>query len=200
MALGKQAKTLTSKQVDVALSYLATTRHGLRNQVIFLLSTKAGLRAKEIAGLRWSMVVDATGQVGNSINITDAVSKGSNGGRSIPINRDLWQHLVQLFDQVSIHAKFDVHAAHVVTTERAGFTSPQSVVNQFAKWYSDLGFVGCSSHSGRRTFITNAARKISTVGGSVRDVQLMAGHSNLNTTQRYIEADAECQRRVVELV
>jgi len=27
-----------------------------------------------------------------------------------------------------------------------------------------------------------------------------ARHSNLNTTQRYIEADAECQRRVVELV
>ena len=55
MALGKQAKTLTEKQIEAALSYLATTRHGLRNQVIFLLSTKAGLRAKEVAGLRWSM-------------------------------------------------------------------------------------------------------------------------------------------------
>ena len=143
MALGKQAKTLTQKQIEVALSYLATTRYGLRNQVIFLLSTKAGLRAKEVAGLRWSMVVDATGQVGTSINITNAVSKGSNGGRSIPINRDLKQHLVQLFDQVSRHARFDVHAAHVVTTERAGFASAQSVVNQFAKWYSDLGFIGC---------------------------------------------------------
>ena len=200
VALGKQAKTLTQKQIEVALSYLATTRHGLRNQVIFLLSTKAGLRAKEIAGLRWSMVVDATGQVGTTINITNAVSKGNNGGRSVPINRELKQHLVQLFDQVSGHAKFEVHTAHVVTTERSGFSSAQSVVNQFAKWYSDLGFVGCSSHSGRRTFITNAARKISTVGGSVRDVQQMAGHSNLNTTQRYIEVDAECQRRVVDLV
>ena len=200
MALGKQAKTLTPKQIEVALSYLATTRYGLRNQVIFLLSTKAGLRAKEIAGLRWSMVVDATGQVGNSINLTNSASKGKNGGRSIPINRELKQHLLQLFDRVSKHQRFDVHTASVIPTERSGFTSPQSVVNQFAKWYSDLGFVGCSSHSGRRTFITNAARKISTVGGSVRDVQLMAGHGNLNTTQRYIEVDAECQRRVVELV
>ncbi len=200
MALGKQAKTLTQKQIEVALSYLATTRYGLRNQVIFLLSTKAGLRAKEIAGLRWSMVVDANGQVGNSINITNAVSKGSNGGRSIPVNRDLKQHLVQLFQQVSKAARFEVHTEHVVTTERAKCTSAQSVVNSFGRWYLDLGFVGCSSHSGRRTFITNAARKISTVGGSVRDVQLMAGHSNLNTTQRYIEVDAECQRRVVDLV
>ena len=200
MALCKQAKTLTQKQIEVALSYLATTRYGLRNQVIFLLSTKAGLRAKEIAGLHWSMVVDATGQVGDSINLTNTVSKGKNGGRSIPLNRDLKQHLVQLFDQVSDHPRFDVHTACVITTERAGNYLPQSVVNQFAKWYSDLGFVGCSSHSGRRTFITNAARKISTVGGSVRDVQLMAGHSNLNTTQRYIEVDVDCQQRVVELV
>ena len=55
-------------------------------------------------------------------------------------------------------------------------------------------------HGGCRTFITNPARKISTLGGSVQDGQLMAGHSNLNTTQRYIEVDADCQRRVVELV
>lgn len=74
------------------------------------------------------------------------------------------------------------------------------MINCFRNWYSDLGFVGCSSHSGLRTFITNAARKISTVRGSVRDVHLMAGYSNLNTTQRYIEVDAEFQRRVVELV
>ena len=60
--------------------------------------------------------------------------------------------------------------------------------------------IGCSSHSGRRTFITNAARKISTVGGSLRDVQMLAGHSNLRTTQAYIEANAEAQVRIVELI
>jgi integrase len=57
-----------------------------------------------------------------------------------------------------------------------------------------------SSHSGRRTFITNAARTISSVGGSLRDVQMLAGHRALSTTQRYIEADAEAQKRVVDLV
>ena len=51
-----------------------------------------------------------------------------------------------------------------------------------------------------RTFITNAARKISTVGGSLRDVQSLAGHSSLATTQRYIDGDSEARRRVVELV
>lgn len=200
MALGKQAKTLTTKQIEVALSYLATTRHGLRNQVSFLLSCKAGLRAKEIASLTWSMVVDASGQLGSTINLTNDASKGNSGGRVIPMNKELRATLLQWFERAKQRKTFDLHTAKVITTERGASTSAQSMVNTFAGWYQDLGFVGCSSHSGRRTFITNAARKISTVGGSIRDVQLMAGHSNLNTTQRYIDVDAECQRRVVDLV
>ena len=85
----------------------------------------------------------------------------------------------------------------VIQTERSQSTSPQAVVNMFQRWCRHLGFVGCSSHSGRRTFITNAARKISTVGGSLKDVQELAGHSNLRTTQRYIDA---AQVRVVGLI
>jgi integrase/recombinase XerD len=56
----------------------------------------------------------------------------------------------------------------------------------------------CSSQSGRRTFITNAALKISTVGGSLRDVEL-AGYANLRTTQRYIDANLDAQVKVVAL-
>ena len=88
----------------------------------------------------------------------------------------------------------------VIATERSTRISARAIVNQFSRWYRDLGFSGRSSHSGRRTFITNAARKISTVGGSLRDVQALAGHSNLSTTQRYIEPHGEAQRKIVELV
>jgi integrase len=70
----------------------------------------------------------------------------------------------------------------------------------FARLYGKLGFAGASSHSGRRTFITQAARKIIQCGGSLRDVQELAGHASLATTQRYIAGDAEAKRRVVALL
>lgn len=88
----------------------------------------------------------------------------------------------------------------VIESERSNRMSAQAIVNLFWRWYQHIGFDGCSSHSGRRTFITNTARKISTVGGSLRDVQMLAGHTNLRTTQRYIEANPEAQVKIVELV
>lgn len=94
---------------------------------------------------------------------------------------------------------FGPETAYVVSTERSDHTSAQAVVNMFKRWYADLGLLGCSSHSGRRTFITNAAKRIGTVGGSLRDVQMLAGHSSLAVTQRYIESDSEAQRRVVDV-
>ena len=199
MALGKQAKTLTKGQVDSLTAFLLTRRHGLRDQTVFLLSARAGLRAKEIANLKWGMVLGADGEVGDSIHLTDEASKGKSG-RIVPLNKQLRGNLIQMLDVARQQRHFGSETAYVITTERSGQTSAQAVVNMFKRWYGDLGLLGCSSHSGRRTFITNAARKISTVGGSLRDVQMLAGHSSLAVTQRYIDGDSEARRKIVDLI
>jgi len=194
MSLGKQAKTLSKGQVEAVLGYLAKTRHPIRNRVIFLLSVKAGLRAKEITHLTWEMITDASGEVGLAIYLQDKASKGRSG-RVIPLNEELRAALSEWRRTIWITA-----SPFVVRTERSKRTSAQAIVNMFSRWYRVLGFQGCSSHSGRRTFITNTARKISTVGGSLRDVQVLAGHTNLRTTQRYIDANDNAQIRIVNLI
>ena len=199
MALAKQAKTLTKAQVESVTSFLLSRRHGLRDQTVFLLSVRAGLRAKEIANLKWAMVLGADREVGDSIHLTDEASKGKSG-RIVPLNKQLRSNLIQLLIEARQDRHFGPETAYVITTERSGHTSAQAVVNMFKRWYADLGLLGCSSHSGRRTFITNAAKKITTVGGSLRDVQMLAGHSSLAVTQRYIEGDSEARRKIVELV
>ena len=193
MGLTKQAKTLSKRQVSLALGYLDTTRYPLRNRVILLLSLKAGLRAKEIANLTWDMITDAEGSLSSAIQLQNVASKGATGGRVIPLNRDLKKALERLYRQRGA-------LPNVITSERSPKVSAIVIVNLFATWYQLLGFQGCSSHSGRRTFITNAAKQISTVGGSLRDIQALAGHASLSTTQRYIEADVEAQRRIVDLL
>jgi integrase/recombinase XerD len=129
---------------------------------------------------------------GLTSNLQDKASKGRSG-RIIPLNDELRSALQALKDHLRSKA-----GKYVISSERSAKVSPQTIVNMFSRWYEILGFNGCSSHSGRRTFITTTARKISTVGGSIRDIQVLAGHTNLRTTQRYIDVDADAQRKVVQ--
>ena len=92
MAQGKQAKILSSTQVQAMLRHLETRRNTDRNKVIFLATVKGGLRAKEVAGLRWSSVLNSSGEIGDHIELTDRTSKGRSG-RIIPMNRDLHKTL-----------------------------------------------------------------------------------------------------------
>lgn len=199
MALGKQAKILTDKQVDAMVAYLGTRRNPIRNTAIFLLSVKAGLRATEIAGLKWSMVLTADGVIGDSIHLTDEIAKGRSG-RIVPMHKTIKCSLEILKASGTLDPNVCSAKGHIVRTERSERTSPQAIVNMFARWYAEIGYTGCSSHSGRRTFITNLSRKIGLVGGSIRDVQVLAGHRNLQTTQRYIEMDTASQKKAVSLL
>jgi integrase len=191
---GRQAKVLTTAQTKAVLAHLTSTRYPARDTAMFLLSLRAGLRAKEIAAATWRMVLDAEGQVGDTLHLEDAAAKMRSGGQ-VPLARDLRDALVKLHGERESDPE-----GRIVYSERGAGMTAASVVQWFHGLYTRLGFVGCSSHSGRRTFITNAARKISLAGGSLRDVQELARHRSLTCTARYVEGDSEAKRRVVNLI
>ncbi|MBF0308580.1 MAG: site-specific integrase [Magnetococcales bacterium] len=193
----KQAKTLAPKQETVILDSFAHTRYPTRNRVMFLLSVKAGLRAKEIAELKWEHLLTSDGAIGDVIDLPNTASKGKHGGRVVPLNKSLKMAVLQLWNERRELVRTDWH---VIYSERNSRMSANSVTVWFHHLYRSLGMVGCSSHSGRRTFITRAAQGISKVGGSLRDVQSLAGHSSLANTQRYIEVNLLAKRQVVDLV
>lgn len=189
---GRQAKLLPDREVGRLLTYVGATRYPDRNRVMVLLSVKAGLRAGEIAGLTWPMILDASGDVAGTIELHNRAAK-NNSGRIIPVHPDLRAALVVWHRQTR-------PLGPVVRSERGGPMTAVSVVNWFAKAYGRLQLDGCSSHSGRRTFVTRAARLVHQAGGSLRDVQLLAGHRSIMTTQRYIDGDSDVQRRLVALL
>src|ERR1700681_31996 len=185
---GKRAKILSSPDVNDLLVFASCTRHPRRNTVMVLLSAKAGLRAGEIANLTWDMVVDANGQISGLIELADTAAKKCSG-RSIPIHPDPaaaldgWRKIAPLSD-------------HVIASERGGRMNPLSIVVWFNRALKNIGLKGCSSHSGRRTFVTRASRVVHKAGGCLRDVQLLAGHRSIQTTQRYIDGDSDAQRKL----
>ena len=199
MGIGKQSKTLNKTQIQMVRTFLKNQRNGLRDETIFLLSVKSGLRSKEISLLSWKMVSKSDETIDDFINLPNSSSKG-NGGRIIPLHKDIKKNLNLMLEEHRKLYGFDQNKSFIVRTERSPFTTSQTVVNMFQKWYGKLGLLGCSSHSGRRTFITETSKKISLVGGSLRDIQMMVGHSSLQTTQRYIEGDSESQMKVVNLL
>src|SRR5437764_7221230 len=191
---GKQAKTLTRQQVRAALHRARRGRYPRRDRVMILLSVKAGLRAGEIAQLTWPMLLDADGRLGHRIELHDSAAK-KRSGRAIPLHPELRRALLLLRRKTGSEGA-------VIRSERAGAHGmrPSSVVNWFRLLYADIGLSGCSSHSGRRTFITNAARLVFKAGGSLRDVQQLAGHRSIEQTQAYIDGSARAKRRLIELI
>ncbi|MBA4131255.1 MAG: site-specific integrase [Hyphomicrobium sp.] len=181
--MSRSASTLTAPQIKAAR---AAVRDDARGALMLELSLSAALRAKEVAALDWEAVDLDTG----TLRLT--ATKGDRF-RVVPIKAELRAAFVS----------YGVQSAGPVFPARrdpSTATDANAVTVWFHRLFAGLGFKGASSHSGRRTFITTAARKASLVGASLRDVQSMVGHSDLRTTQRYIDTDADAQRRLVELI
>ena len=196
MSLGKQAKILTDAQQQAVLAYLRGRRNGERDTIMFLLSVDAGLRAKEIASVTWEMITDAEGNLTDEIRLENKATKGESGG-VVYMSKRLYEELAQ-FAVWQQEFQRRGTTGTIIKAEKSGKQmSAQVVVNWFYTLYKRLGYEGCSSHSGRRTAITKWSRKISSVGGSMRDVQALARHSSLQMTQSYIETNADAMKKVV---
>jgi integrase/recombinase XerD len=95
-------------------------------------------------------------------------------------------------------------ADFVVTLDRSAFLFASQKRDHFtantlqaviSSLYRRVGFEGCSSHTGRRSFIT----KLASAGVGARVLQELAGHRNLATTQRYIDVTENMKKLAVEL-
>lgn len=183
------AKILTETNTRAVLAVLKTSRE----RAMVLLSLKAGLRAIEIARLTW-------GCIREDDSVIELVDTKGGKPRTVPVNKEL---------RVAIRAYRDEcrRTADSEFVFRARHAKPGKplTANAVAAWFRDLytrrlGWTGYSSHSGRRTFATHAARKATVVGGSLRDVQDMLGHASLSTTQRYLEPSSDAKRKLVDLI
>ena len=187
-----QAKTLTQNEIDQVLRYIATKhRYAVRNRALLLNSFYSGMRVGEIASLRICDVQNEDGTIKKEIRLSANQTKG-NVGRVVFVNEKLRAELTNYLNYLKIK---DRQKPLFYTEKREGFTA--NTLTQWFFWlYKKAGISSASSHSGRRTFITNLANK----GVGVRVLASLAGHKSINTTMIYIDTNDEIKRRAVELV
>lgn len=127
------ARVLEPVDVCRLLTHVAGQRQPFRNGVIVMLSFKAGLRACEIAGLTWPMVLQTNGRIGDQMHVSRHIAKGGSG-RSLPIHADL-KHALTLY-----HRSIDrPREGAVIQSERGGAMTARSIVNWFHDAYGELG-------------------------------------------------------------
>ena len=131
-----------------------------------LLSVYSGLRASEIANLRWRMVLDEEGAVSDVLTLENSAAKKLSG-RLIPLKAEVGKTLMEYLTK---RGKIDPNG-YILSSQQGGQLKPQSIINWFRSVYSQIGLEGASSHSGRRYFVTIAASKLFEAGGGLRDAQ-----------------------------
>lgn len=188
-----QAKTFTDTEFDQLLAFIATQPHAARNRAMVLMTFWAGLRVGELAQLRYGDVFDSKHQPRAEVRLEPSITKGRHA-RTVFIAQKLRDEL-----QCYCRTHPSQHPQHsLFPTQKhpeRGFT-PNTCAQHFLTLYKRAGIENASSHSGRRTFITQLANK----GVTVRVLASLAGHRSIATTQRYIDVNDEMKRLAVELI
>jgi integrase/recombinase XerD len=188
----KQAKTLKPDEIKVVLACVATRRYAHRDRAIVLTSFLSGMRAHEMASLRLGDVLSEDGRVRDEITLDPSQTKGRRA-RRVLMNAKLKKELGSYIKAAFLDRK---PSDPLFRSQKGRAFSGNTMCQLLGNIYGESGIKGASSHSGRRTFITNLASK----SVSVRVLALLAGHSSISTTQRYIDVNDDQLRNAVELV
>ena len=187
-----KAKTLNKAELKRVLNYNAAhERYRERNRAMILLTHLCGLRIGEVVNLKVSDVIDYNCKVKSEILLTKKQTKGKQA-RTVFVSKRMRKEL----DRYIKHAVVRFSGSYLFKTQKSQRFSSNTATQLLQRIYERSGLSGATSHSGRRSFITDLATK----GISVRVLAALAGHQSIATTQRYIDVNDEMMRNAVELL
>ena len=189
MAKEGKAYVLTDAEIEQFKTFLSTKRHADRNLAIYLLTRRAGLRIGEVSQLKLSDVIDAKGQLKNIATLRSKITKG-NKTRTAYLNHPELKSALSKY--LSARPKYKTDSLFV-SQKGVPFT-PKSMSKIINQLYLEAGFDGASSHSGRR----GAASSMLATGLDIVALSRFLGHSDITTTQEYIEVDQDRLMNAVE--
>ena len=188
-----QARALGAAEMEQVLEHVNAGRHAHRNRCFILLTHLAGMRVGEVASLRWVDVLTADGHIKEEIRLLPEMTKGKHA-RTVFISTRLREELQRYADIYRRSATLECPLFYSQKDARKGFTA-NSLTQTVAKLYRGAGLDGATSHSGRRTFLTNLANK----GTAIHLLRTLAGHRSISTTATYLYSSPTQLKAAVEL-
>jgi integrase/recombinase XerD len=188
-----QARALNTAEMEQVLAHVNAGRHAHRNRCFILLTHLAGMRVGEVASLRWVDVLKADGHIKEEIRLLPEMTKGKHA-RTVFISTRLREELQRYADIYRRSAPLECPLFYSQKDARKGFTA-NSLTQTVSKLYRGAGLDGATSHSGRRTFLTNLANK----GTAIHLLRTLAGHRSISTTATYLYSSPTQLKAAVEL-
>ena len=176
-----KALVLSPEQFKRTIKYQKSTKYGLRNSILLMISFYLGLRSKEMASLTIGDLVDRNGDLKEECMLKKHQTKRSKQRRFYLTNDKLKKVLVEYLEtKKDRDGNLDLDS-YLIVSQKGGSFNPNTLQQLFHKMYQDVG-IDASSHSGRRTMATRQADR----GVSIRNLQVILGHSSISSTALYI--------------
>jgi integrase/recombinase XerD len=145
-----------------------------RDRSLFGICLYTACRINEACSLYTADVFSARGEVRERITFRRKSTKGQQSTRSIPVSPELRELLVQ-YQSSNTYLFPGRHGR--------GHLNPRSADAILRETFSRLGIEGASTHSFRRTAIT----QMHNAGVPIKHIQEISGHKTLAALQRYVE-------------
>ena len=176
-----KAPVLSPEQFKRTIKFQKSIKYGLRNRVLLMISFYLGLRAKEMSSLIVADLVDRNGDLKEECSLKKHQTKRSKQRRFYLTNEKLKKVLVEYLEtKKDRDGNLDLDQP-LIKSQKGGAFDPNTLQQLFHQMYKCVG-IEASSHSGRRTMATRQADR----GVSIRNLQVILGHSSISSTALYI--------------
>jgi integrase/recombinase XerD len=189
-----RAAVLTRAQVrHVFRVARARGRYADRAEAVFALSVGLGLRAKELAALKWADVYEADGKVRPVMHLKAAYTKGAKT-RDVFVSSPSLRKVLARYSEERWLMSATASQTALFPSQKGGYMTPASMARFLKYLYREAGLTSASSHSGRRTLITGLAER----GVDLKAIAEIAGHSTIRTTAMYVESNPKRLARILQ--
>ncbi|MEO1432520.1 MAG: site-specific integrase [Cyanobacteria bacterium J06633_8] len=171
-----KAKIITQQEIQLIFASGLTND---RDRALFAVCLFSACRIREAVTLQTTDIYTPNGKVRPELIIRKANTKGKLATRTIPVIEDLRQILTNYYPQTG--------ETYLFPGRSDGHISHDSAARILRKACKQVGIIGVSTHSFRRTALT----QMSNAGIPLRVIQEISGHRNLEQLQKYLEVSDE---------